>query len=130
MNPRGEKTSVKSSKERLCIKLDPREHFWRITSQVAELSSARDDDSSNEVMITEWSCDIDLICDASGMVNSPLFTLCSVEEVEKSAESTPGLLTEVVTPLSRDRVDYLSNGKMFYVVEGEEEKEDNAETDV
>ena len=79
-------------------------------------------------MITEWSCDIDLVCDASGMVNSPLFTLCSVEEVEKSAESTPGLLTEVVTPLSREKVDYLSNGKMVFVVEGD--VEENEETDV
>ena len=81
-------------------------------------------------MITEWSCDIDLICDASGMVNSPLFTLCSVEEVEKSAESTPGLLTEVVTPLSRDRVDYLSNAKMVCVLETEEGEDNNEETDV
>ena len=103
------------------MKLDPREHFWRITSQVAELLSPSNGDDTT-TPTAEWSCDVELVCDASGIVNSPLFALCSVEEVQKSAETG---LTEVVTPLTRDEVDYLSNGKMVFVVE-----EPRLETDV
>jgi len=91
---------------RLCIKLDPCEHFWRITSKEEDLFL----ELSNDVI--EWSRDVELMCDASGSVNYPSVVLCVVDNVHKS-EGTG--TTEVVTPFQVGEVDYLSAGLMVSI---------------
>ena len=93
---------------RLCIKLDPSEHFWRITSKeddlFLELSSG----------VSEWSRDIEMTCDASGVVNSPFVVLCVVDSIHRSEETGT---TDVLTPFGVGEVDYLSAGQMLSVEE-------------
>ena len=126
-NDESSTVSSDSKPKRLCLKLDPREHFWRMSP--AQTPSQLTCDLST-IVSNEWSCDVELVCDASGIVNAPLFTLCSVESVRKAntadadaTSCTPA--TEVVTPLKEEEVDYLSNGRMVFVEDVENAQDDD-----
>lgn len=93
-----------STKSRLCLKLDPKEHFWRLSNQeTSELDFSE---------VTDMSLDIKIICTASGIVNMPLVTLCRVSEVKPSEEKG---LTELVTEFEPGEIEYLACGRIVTV---------------
>ena len=95
----------------MCLKLDPSEHFWRLATEPSTDDVLRPEFPDD---VTEWSCDMELVCDAVGVVNVPLFALCYVDNVQKDGESVS---TEIVSMLKESEVDYLSAGKIVFVEE-------------
>ncbi|XP_066918768.1 uncharacterized protein [Clytia hemisphaerica] len=99
------------STKHLCLKIDPSEHFWRLATESSMDDVLRPEFSDD---VTEWSRDIDLVCDAVGLVNVPLFALCYVDNVEKNGKS---ISTELVSMINQSQVDYLSAGRFVFVEE-------------
>jgi len=90
----------------ICMKMNQRDHFWRLNSPDDTLKLDFVDD------VTEISRDIEITCNASGIINSPLLSLCYVDSVQKGEESAA---TDVVVPFGADQVHYLSAAKMVKV---------------
>lgn len=93
-----------STKSRLCLKLDPKEHFWRLANQ-----------DKHELDFTDVDCvsvDLQVISTANGVINMPLVSLCKVDEVKPGEEKGS---TEVVTAFDSGEIENLACGKIIQV---------------